>query len=93
MHGLTRAQRRNANLVRDLAQGGLGQPCRVEPAVVTAVATGAAADGHALVTVDWRGTPVEAAYDASYSPAVGHTVWVLVQRGQIIIGGRLIGTP
>lgn len=93
MHGLTRAQRRTANELRDLASRH-GHPARYGAAQVTAVAAGAAADGNALVSIDWCGTTTEAAYLASYgSPAVGHTVLVLAQGPQLVILGRLIGTP
>lgn len=65
-----------------------------EPAVVATVTAGAAADGNALVTVTWRGTPVQAAYLASYTPAVAHVVMVLIQPpGGLTILGRVIGTP
>jgi hypothetical protein len=60
---------------------------------VTAVLPGAAVDGTALVSVLWRGTQVEAAYLASYTPAVGHVVLLLVDPPQVVILGRLIGTP
>ncbi len=93
MHGLTRAQRRQANELRDLARAGSPHRAAYAPAQVTAVATGAAADGNALVSVDWRGTVIEVAYLSSYSPAVGHTVLLLVQGSQVVIVGRLIGTP
>ncbi len=92
MHGLTRAQRRQANEIRDLTRRH-GHPARYASAQVVAVATGAAADGNALVSIDWRGTTVEVAYLASYAPAVGHTVLVLMQGPQLVIVGRLIGTP
>lgn len=66
----------------------------VEPASVTTVTAGAAADGNALATVTWRGQAVQAAYLASYAPTVGHTVAVLYQPpGGLLILGRIIGTP
>ncbi|GAA2696562.1 hypothetical protein [Actinoplanes palleronii] len=66
----------------------------VEPAVVASVSAGAAADGNALTTVTWRGTAIQAAYLASYTPTAGHTVAVLYQPpGGLLILGRIIGTP
>jgi len=65
-----------------------------EPAVIATVTAGAAADGNALVTITWRGTTVQSAYLASYTPTVGHTVAVLYQPpGAPLILGRIIGTP
>lgn len=65
-----------------------------EPAVVATVTPGAAADGNALATVTWRGQSVQAAYLASYTPTVGHTVIVLYQPpAGLLILGRVIGTP
>lgn len=66
----------------------------IEPAIVATVTAGAAADGNALATVTWRGVAVPAAYLASYTPTVGHTVAVLYQPpGGLVILGRVIGTP
>ncbi|GIF16543.1 hypothetical protein [Actinoplanes teichomyceticus] len=66
----------------------------MEPAIVTAVALGAAAESNALVTVSWRGTAVQAAYLSSYSPAVNDVVLVLIQPpGGLTVLGRIIGTP
>lgn len=66
----------------------------VEPAVIATVTAGAAADGNALTTITWRGTTVQAAYLASYTPTAGHTVAVLYQPpGAPLILGRIIGTP
>lgn len=64
-----------------------------EQATVTTVSAGAAADGNALVTVTWRGSPVQAAYLSSYAPTVSHNVLVLVQPPSLLILGRVIGTP
>ena len=65
----------------------------IEQCTVTSVVAGAAADGSALATVNWRTTPVQAAYLASYTPAVGHQVAVYNQGGTLLILGRIIGTP
>lgn len=65
----------------------------VEQAVIATVTAGAAADGNALVAVTWRGVSQQAAYLATYTPTVGHVVAVAVQAGQILILGRIIGTP
>lgn len=67
---------------------------RVEQAVVTAVAAGAASDGNALVTVDYRDAAQEVAYLSSYTPTVGHTVGLQVgSDGSLLILGRIVGTP
>lgn len=66
----------------------------VEPATVTTVSAGAAADGNALATVTWRGQAVQAAYLASYTPVVSHVVAVLYQPpGGLLILGQIKGTP
>lgn len=65
-----------------------------EPGTVTAVTPGAASDGNALVLITYRGVSVNAAFLASYTPTVGHVVTLLVSSsGQILILGRVIGTP
>lgn len=66
----------------------------VEPATVASVTAGAAADGNAAVVVTWRGASINAAYNASYTPTVGHVVLVLVQPpAGLVILCRVIGTP
>lgn len=65
----------------------------IEQAVIATVTAGGAADGNALVTVTWRGATQQAAYLASYTPTVGHVVAVAIQAGQLLILGRVIGTP
>jgi hypothetical protein len=68
--------------------------CWMEPAVVATVSAGAAADGNALVTVTWRGQSIQAAWLASYTAVVGHTVAVLYQPpGGLLILGQIKGTP
>lgn len=64
-----------------------------EPAVITVVAAGAASDGNALVTVSWRGGTYYVPYLAAYTPVVGHTVLLLHQHPQVVIVGRVLGTP
>jgi hypothetical protein len=67
---------------------------RIEQAVVATVTAGAAADGNALATVTWRGSAHAAAYLASYTPVVAHTVAVAVRPpAALLILGRVIGTP
>jgi hypothetical protein len=70
-----------------------GGDLRIETGVIASVAAGAAVDGNALVTVTWRGTNVACPYLAGYAPTVGHNVLLLVQPPQLVILGRLIGTP
>lgn len=65
-----------------------------EPGVVASVTPGGASDGNALATVTYRGVTQEAAYLASYTPTVGHTVLLLVtSTGSVVILGRTLGTP
>lgn len=59
---------------------------------VTAVAAGAAADGNALVTVSYRGASLNATYNSSYTPAVGHIVF-MARTQPLFILGRVVGTP
>lgn len=59
---------------------------------VTAVAPGAAADGNALVTVDWHGAATYATYGAHYTPVVGHTV-LMARTQPLAILMRIVGTP
>lgn len=73
-----------------LAAADSGSPFAV--GTVTDVAAGAAADGNALVTVDWQGTDVKVAYAASYTPVVDHVV-LLARTQPLVILCRLIGTP
>jgi hypothetical protein len=67
--------------------------CWFETMPITLVSAGAAADGTALVEVDWRGTLTKAAITSTYTPVVGHIVLVLVQANQLTIISRVIGTP
>lgn len=61
---------------------------------VLTVAAGAARDGNAVVTVEWRGGSCKASsYSASYTPVVGHRVKCSVISDQIHIDGRAIGQP
>jgi hypothetical protein len=63
-------------------------------ATIGTVTAGAAADGNALVTVDWRAGTVEAAgYLSSYTPVVGHRVLCELVDNQLIITGRVVGYP
>jgi hypothetical protein len=65
-----------------------------EPAVVDGAIPGGAADGATLATVTWRGTPrLPVPYRASYTPTVGDVVLLLIQGPQVIIMGRIAGTP
>lgn len=65
----------------------------VSAATVASVATGQATDGNALVQINWQGTDVYAAYLASYTPAVADVVAVAKTGPQMLILGRIIGTP
>jgi hypothetical protein len=83
-----------ARLAQELTADAATVSCRLEQAVVATVTAAAAADGNALVEVTWRGGTHAAAYLASYTPTVGHTVTVAVQPpAGLLILGRPIGTP
>lgn len=67
---------------------------RFTKATVVSVAAGGAADGNALVVINWRGTDVAAPYLASYAtPTAGDVVAVVKTGSQLLIAGRIIGTP
>lgn len=68
------------------------QQCPLQPATVVSVTPGAAKDGNALVTVNYKGRELKASYGAHYTPAVGHAVLVALTQPLSIIQ-RLIGTP
>ena len=57
-------------------------------AVVTDPAAGSTADGRLLITVDWRGTPIDCAYLDSYTPATGDAVTFLKAGSSIVVLGR-----
>lgn len=63
-----------------------------QPATVVSVTPGAAKDGNARVTVNYKGRVLAASYGAHYTPTVGHTVLVALTQPLSIIQ-RLIGTP
>ena len=85
---MTRARSNLADFLAAL--GGSDAPFLVGQ--VVNVAAGAAADGNALVTVDWMGTQVKASYGSHYTPAVGHVV-LLARTQPPAILQHLIGTP
>lgn len=68
-------------------------PGRFVVATVASVADGAAADGTALITVDWDGAQIQAARLDSYTPAAGHRVLCAYQDSQLVILGRVVGQP
>jgi hypothetical protein len=62
--------------------------------VVATVTAGAASDGNALVTVACDdGVTAKCAYNAGYTPTVGHVVLLAVQGPQRTILCHVIGTP
>lgn len=65
----------------------------IETASVTAVTSGAAKGGAALVRVSWRGANVSAQYIASYTPVVNDLVLVVHHGDVPYILGRLTGLP
>lgn len=65
----------------------------VSLATVTSVAAGGASDGNALVVVNWQGVDIPAPYVSSYTPTAGHTVAVVRTGTQLLIVGRVLGTP
>ena len=66
---------------------------RVTQATVVSVTPGAASDGSSLVVVSWFGTDTDAAYLSSYTPGANHVVAVTKTGSQLLILGRIIGTP
>lgn len=63
-------------------------------ATISAVVTGGAGDGNALVVVQWRDAQITAAgYAASYTPVVGHRVVCHLIDNQLIVAHRVIGQP
>lgn len=65
----------------------------VTTGTITSVAAGGASDGAALAVVNWRGVDVPAPYVASYTPTAGHVVAVVRTGSQLLILGRIVGTP
>ena len=49
--------------------------------------------GFALATVEWRGGSYQVPYLSSYSPAVGDVVLLARPTDQLVIVGRIVGTP
>ena len=93
---LTTAQSRLLAAVLEQVQGWVAATplvTRVAKATVTSVAAGGAADGSTLAVISWRGTDVPAPYVASYTPTAGHVVAVARTGSQLLILGRIIGTP
>jgi hypothetical protein len=72
---------------RTVTLSGLGK------ATVSSVAAGGASDGTALCTITWLGTDVAAPYLSSYTPVAGHVVAVVRTGPQLLIIGRIVGTP
>lgn len=60
---------------------------------VASVVAGGAADGNALVSVNWQGSSVRVAYASSYTPVTGHVVLMARVGPRLVIVCRLIGTP
>jgi hypothetical protein len=65
----------------------------MDPATVVSVEAGAAADGNALVAVQWGGITTFVPYLSTYAPVVGDVVAVLVQGPQVVVLGKVNGTP
>lgn len=66
---------------------------RVTKATVTSVAAGGASDGNALVVINWQGVDIAAPYVSTYTPTVNHVVAVAKTGSQLLILGRIVGTP
>lgn len=62
-------------------------------ATVATVTPGGASDGNALARVSWRDAVLEAAVLDPYTPVIGHRVLIVVADNQLIILGRVIGSP
>lgn len=57
-------------------------------ATVINAAAGTAPDGRKLITVEWRGTQVNCAYLAAYTPVVGHAVTFIKAGPSLLVLGR-----
>lgn len=93
---LTGAQTRLSDILLERVQQWVARTplvSRVTTASVVSVAAGGAADGNSLVVINWRGTDVAAPYLAAYTPTVGHVVAVVKTGSQLLILGRVVGTP
>lgn len=66
---------------------------QVTKGVITSVTAGAASDGTALAVVAWRGSDIAMPYLASYTPVAAHVVAVARTGSQMLILGRIVGTP
>lgn len=66
---------------------------RVTPATITSVTAGGASDGNALVVISWRGASISVPYVSTYTPVVSHVVAVAKTGPQLLILGRIVGTP
>jgi hypothetical protein len=67
---------------------------RVSKAKVTAVLPGAAAGGTTLVTIQYQGASgLNAPYLSSYTPVLDDVVAVARTGSQLLILGRIVGTP
>lgn len=60
---------------------------------IKTVTAGAAADGNAAVVVTVNGNDMASAYNASYTPVVGHLVMVFLNDGAPAIGWHVVGIP
>jgi hypothetical protein len=85
---------RGANRLADQITAMTKNPgVHMEAGTIVTVGIHTAADGNNLVTVNWRGTNIQAAYLSSYNPIVGNTVLLLIAPPQVVILAQLIGTP
>lgn len=66
---------------------------QISKASVLSVAPGGASDGASLVVVRWRGVDIAAPYLSTYTPAAGNVVAVARTGSQLLILGRIVGTP
>ncbi len=87
------ALRRLATSVSDPERRAGSAPLRMMLGTVTIVTPGAAADGHAAVTVSVGGSAQQSPYLASYTPTVTDLVAVLLSAGAPLILGQVIGLP
>jgi len=95
---MTSSERRvrvsTSRLAEAIAEVGQQETSRFRYLTVVDVLPGGAADGNALVTVRWRGSPVAVnGYLASYTPSVGDRVLVAYYMNQPVIIGAIVGHP
>lgn len=94
---LTGAQARLLDVLLEQVRGWVsstGEVSRVFKARVAAVTVAGATDGRNLALLEFSGlSDIPAPYLDGYAPTVDHTVAVVRTGSQLLILGRIVGTP